>query len=356
MWSLDPLYELGLVNLFESLFADFVLALTFFTALAYAVLNRRFEHQRSAVAISTALGLALAVGLVWWEQDHGWSIRDLGPVAVGFGLLVLAVVMYQALSRAGGKLVGAAFTFGASLLIASLLELPVPLRGVLIQLVALGLIGAGIAALVVRRRRDPPANVSSPETESIHHDLSDLFVDRQMADRITERLKGLRDVSGHISERPGLADQVRDQLRHLLPAEGQLTEHLARFREKMALAQQGQMARINELQSELRHLPPEMRESAGEELAARIRQLRLDRRLDRLDRSVAEAERRLRDLTVQAERALENRRYDVVPDLLDTAARIQQHAKKLLEAIDRTERKLLRAAEEAARAARGPAS
>ena len=64
---------LGIGRLFETLLPDFVLAFTFFTALTYAVLGRRFGHQRPAIAMSAAVGLALASGLVWWEHRNGAS-------------------------------------------------------------------------------------------------------------------------------------------------------------------------------------------------------------------------------------------------------------------------------------------
>jgi len=60
----NPFGQLAIGQLFESLLPDFALAFTFFTALTYAVLGKRFGHQRPAVAMSTAIGLALSIGLV----------------------------------------------------------------------------------------------------------------------------------------------------------------------------------------------------------------------------------------------------------------------------------------------------
>ena len=59
------------IELLDTLLPDFVLAFTFFTALSYTTLGRFFGRQRPAIAMSAALGLALAIGLVWWERDHG---------------------------------------------------------------------------------------------------------------------------------------------------------------------------------------------------------------------------------------------------------------------------------------------
>ena len=97
-----PLY----IALVDTLLPDFVLAFTFFAALSYATLGRFFGRQRPAMAMSVSLGLALATGLVWWEHDHGRSIRSLGPVATGFALLIVAAVLIGAIKRQGG--IGAA--------------------------------------------------------------------------------------------------------------------------------------------------------------------------------------------------------------------------------------------------------
>jgi len=102
----NPFNRLVLGDLMKSLLPDFVLGFAFFTALVYAVLGKRFERQRSAVAASAAMGMALSVGLVWWEQEAGLSIRDLGPVAVGFAVIILAGVMYQAIRQTGGSWAG----------------------------------------------------------------------------------------------------------------------------------------------------------------------------------------------------------------------------------------------------------
>ena len=104
-------------NLFDTLLPDFVLGFAFFTSVIYAVLSRRFGQQRPAVVMSAALGLALAVGLVWWEYVNGFSIKHLGPIAAGFAVIILGGVLYQALRQAGGSLAGAGIARGGCLLV-----------------------------------------------------------------------------------------------------------------------------------------------------------------------------------------------------------------------------------------------
>jgi len=85
--------HLNLYELLESLIPDFVLAFAFFTSLVYAVLAKRFDHQRAAIVMSVSIGFALSIGLVWWEQANDLSIRNLGPIAIGFAILVVPVLL-----------------------------------------------------------------------------------------------------------------------------------------------------------------------------------------------------------------------------------------------------------------------
>jgi hypothetical protein len=104
-------------EIFETVLPDFVAAFTFFTALSYTVLGRRFGQHRAAVAMSASIGMALSVGLAWWEIEKGVSIRDLGPIAAGFAIILLASVMYPAIKQIGGTWAGAGIALGASILV-----------------------------------------------------------------------------------------------------------------------------------------------------------------------------------------------------------------------------------------------
>ena len=60
----DYFQHFGIPDLFEAAFADFVLAFAFFTALFYAMLAKRIEHQRSAIVISGVMGFVLSIGFI----------------------------------------------------------------------------------------------------------------------------------------------------------------------------------------------------------------------------------------------------------------------------------------------------
>ena len=59
------------------------------------------------------LGLALSIGLVWWEKKNNLSLLHLGPIAIALFFLVLAFVLFQALKKAGGLWAGIFLTAAA---------------------------------------------------------------------------------------------------------------------------------------------------------------------------------------------------------------------------------------------------
>ena len=109
-----PIGDGALEILIGTLVVDFLLAAVFFASLAYATLGKRLKHTRAAAAISAVLGIALAIGLVWWEQDHGVSVRDLGPVALVLAIVFLVLAIFAAIRHAAGPLaaVGVAAVLG----------------------------------------------------------------------------------------------------------------------------------------------------------------------------------------------------------------------------------------------------
>lgn len=350
MFSPNPFAGLVLERLFESVFPDFVLAFTFFTALCYAVLGRHFGRARPAAAMSIALGTALAVGLVWWQARAGYSMRDLGPVAVALALLALAVVVYAALQRVGGTGAGALLALAMCLLVGSTLSAPWPITPGAIATggLVVGLIGALTLLAHHGGLKWQRAQAAPLEQVRLRHDLRDLQRDRRVAEHVDTQLRQLRTEADFLITRPDAAGDFMLQLRRLLPEEGWLTQQLARLRETAHHERAGHLARIAELRDVVQRLPPEACATAAQELAARYAQLSLDTRLDRLDRAVAEFERRIRDLTQRAEACLARHDYRPVEGLLEEAARLQAHNARLLRLIERTEQRLLSVARQIA--------
>jgi len=336
------LMDLDLYRLFETALADFIVAFTFFTALCYAVLGKRFGTQRPAAAMSATVGFALSAGLIWWERATGFSIKDLGPIAIGFAVIAVAFVMYQAIRQIGGSWSGAAITLGVSIIIARLLELNIPIDPEIIQVITMVALIVGILALVsyTRGHSGQIQRVHVPLPE-VRHDMTDLYRGRQLSDRLTKSMKKLRRQADNRPQQPAGTPDVLIQLKRMLPAEGYLTERMAQLRAKAHRVRNGHIARLQETRHVFAKLPTSAKKKASGELAAGYGQIvGIDTRLERLDKAVAENELRIRELTRRAQDYAA--RYDNkrLAECLKAAERLQHHNSRLFKVIERTENKL----------------
>jgi len=331
-----------IMEFMETALPDFILAFTFFTSAVFAVLNKHFGQRRPAIGVSAAIGFALATGLIWWEQATGLSIRDLGPIAVGFAIIILAFVMYKAIHQIGGSWAGAAIAFGASIMVAKLLELKIPIDPEVIQAVMLVALIVGILALVnYTHGHSAYSQRRVYEVPIIRHDMSDLYQGRRLSNRLKDQFRKLRHESKDLSEHPEQKSQILLQLKRILPAEGYLTEKMAQLRTKAHQIRNGHIARLEETRQVFTKLPVSAKKKAAAELISRYKQIAgIDTRLERLDGAVAETERRVRDLTKQAEQYATNYNYKKLDQTLNVAEKLQSHNSKLLKSIQHTEQKL----------------
>ena len=136
----------------------------------------------------------------------------------------------------------------------------------------------------------------------------------------------------------------------MLPAEGYLTERMAELRAKAHRIRNGHIARLEETRHVFAKLPTSAKKKAATELAARYNQIiGIDTRLERLDKAVAENERRIKEMTGQAQKYSANYEHQKLCDCLKAAQKLQRHNSKIFKIIDRTEGKLTAIAKNVAR-------
>ncbi|MHC4116698.1 MAG: hypothetical protein ACYSWO_04240 [Planctomycetota bacterium] len=335
-------YDLNLHGLLESLLPDFVLAFAFFTSIVYAVLGRTFEKQRPAIAMSAVIGLALSTGLVWWERANGFSIRDLGPIAVGFAILLLAFVMYQSIRQVGGSWAGAGITVGAAIIIAKLLGLDIPVDWQIIQtIIVVALIFGLLAFMSHRHHLHPRIRFSEPAVPDIKHTMADLYRQRHLSKKLDHGLRDLRKQARTLHEHPEQGPDIANQIKRMLPAQGYLTEKMAELRAKAHGVRNGHIARLEETRHVFAKLPTAAKKKASAELAARYNEMAgMDTRLERLDKTVAENEKWIRQLTEEAQQHSTNYDYQKLVNCLKQAEKLQHRNSKLIKIINRTEGKL----------------
>jgi hypothetical protein len=342
----NPFEDLPIGQFFETLLPDFVLGFAFFTSICYAVLGKRFGQQRPAIAMSATIGFALSVGLVWWEQANEFSIRDLGPIAIGFAIIILAFVMYHAIGKVGGSWAGAGIALGASIIIAKVLELNIPLAREVIQTVMIVALIVGILSFLSHRHHNyPKIQYSRPFVKDIRHDMNDLYRNKHLSNRLTKKMKDIRQRTEKLDEHPEQNRDILLQLRKILPAEGWLTQRMAQLRAKAHRIRNGHIARLKETRHLVATLPTSAKKKVSTELADRYKHIiGIDTRLQRLDRAVAENERRIYQLTREAQKYTAQSNSQKLHDAIKTAEKLQRHNSRLFKIIVRTEGKLTRAA------------
>ena len=331
-----------LEELLESYLPDFILSFSFFTSVVYVALGKRFEQQRPAIAMSAAIGFALSLGLVWWEQANDFSIKNLGPIAVGFAILLLAFVMYQCIRQVGGSWAGAGITIGASIIIAQLLGIPVPIDPQIIQTtIVVALISGLLAFMSHRHYLHPGVGLRGPALPDIKHTMTDLYRQRHLSKGLDHGLRKLRKTANTLYEHPEESSGILRQIKRMLPAQGYLTERMAQLRARAHHIRKGHIARLEETKQAFAKLPTSAKKKAAAELAARYNQMvGVDARLERLDKAVAENEKRIRELTARAQEYTAKHDHQQLYHTLKAAEKLQHHNSKLFKIIQRTEHKL----------------
>ena len=144
-----------------------------------------------------------------------------------------------------------------------------------------------------------------------------------------------------LTEHPEDVGNVMLQIKRILPAEGYLTQRMAQLRAKAHQTRNGHIARLEETRHVFANLPTSAKKKAAAELSARYNQLiGIDTRLERLDRTVAENERRIRQLSRKAQELTGRYDFKGLHDSLKAAEKLQQHNSRLFKIIERTEKKL----------------
>jgi hypothetical protein len=296
--------------------------------------------------MSATIGFALAVGLVWWEQANEFSIRDLGPIAVGFAFIILAYVMYHAIGQVGGSWAGAGIALGASIMIAKVLGLKLPLDSEVVLTVMIVALIVGILSFLSHRHHNyPKLQYSRPFVNDIRHDMTDLYRDKRLSNRLTKKMKNIRHKTETLDEHPEENRDILLQIRKVLPAEGWLTQRMAQLRAKAHRIRNGHVARLKETRNVFSKLPTSVKKRAAAELADRYNQIiGIDTRLIRLDKAVAENERRIYQLTREAQKYTARSDPKKLRDAIRAAEKLQRHNSRLFKIIVRTEDKLTRVA------------
>lgn len=362
----------------DGLLIDFAIAFVFFTALSFAVLHRRFEHKRSAAVMSAALGTALAIGLAAWELRSGLRLADLGPIAAGLGMIMIALVIYHAIKRVGGTWSGGLTALGCTLLIGQVLGVPglqQVVNGVLGPLLAISLIAGGVSLVMMKHSSEFKADVPvqnprawpiqqaprlRPEAQAMQaqaepsaqvveervHAIDDM---KRLSQRFDEHLELAEHNARELPAQPQLAALLRRQLAALLPESQVITQRLADLRAKTQMLRMGHLAKIRRLAPQVPKLPPEAARVASMQLREAYREARLEERIERLDQAAVHAEKQIADVVAKVKQLLDAGRYAQAADVLHNSEKLARQVTRLMKQIEKDEQKVLALAVQATR-------
>ena len=261
---------------------------------------------------------------------------------MGFAILLLAFVMYQCVRHVGGSWAGAGITIGASIIIAQLLGIPVPVDAHIVQTVIVVALIFGLMALMSHRHHlHPRMRFKEPDLPDIKHTMADLYRERHLSKKLDRGLRTLRKKATTLHEHPEEVADIATQIKRMLPAQGYLTEKMAHLRAKAHQIRNGHIARLEETRQAFAKLPTSAKKKASAELAAAYNQMvGIDTRLERLNKAVAENEKRIRELTEKARECTAKYDHRGLVEALKEAEKLQHHNSKLIKTITHTENKL----------------
>ena len=170
---------------------------------------------------------------------------------------------------------------------------------------------------------------------------AELYRDRHVSENLTKGLRDLKRKAKESHERPQDVQDIATQITSMLPAQGQLTQHMAQLRTRAHQIRNGHIARLMETKKAFARSPTAIKKQAAAKLAASYGQLiDMDTRLERLDKAVAETELRIRQLTQTAMQQAKQYNHQGLFHTLKQAEKLQSHNGKLFKVIERTEKPL----------------
>ena len=182
---------------------------------------------------------------------------------------------------------------------------------------------------------------NEPILPDIKHTMADLYRERHLSKKLDRGLRTVRKEAKSLQEHPEEVSDIATQIRRMLPAQGYLTERMAHLRTKAHQIRNGHIARLEETRDIFSKLSTKAKKKASEQLATAYNQMvGIDDRLERLDRSVAENEKRIRELTQKAQEYTAKYDYKKLVEALKDAEKLQHHNSKLIKIIEQTEKKL----------------
>lgn len=336
---------------FDSTLFEFLIIFTFFISLLFVIFKRRFGDRRLAVGLSVTIGLALSIGLTRWMSDKGYTMQNLGPVAIIIIAVFAAAVIYSLIKSSGHGII-------AVLTIIILITAALP-RSYWLgnhQMIFDTILTAWLLILIwlLIRNAAPHITASSvgrsryAEADYADDQIKRMYNYRSISNRISGQLRKLKRPS--IGDKNGQSTDILLQLQRILPEQGFLAGQMASLRKNAHLISNGHIAKIRDIKKLCRGMPAWQKNKVSELLIEHYRkESDIDKRLERLEALVAAAEKQSHDLIGRAQICVQTNNFRQYDHIIRKAQKLQDHITHIIKVIIRTEKKLSETAYKIAR-------
>ena len=160
-------------------------------------------------------------------------------------------------------------------------------------------------------------NYAYRESDYADDQIKQMYNDRSLSKRISGQLRKLRRSSDLLGDKNGQSTDLLLQLQRILPEQGFLVNRMAGLRKNIHWVRNGHIAKIKEIKKLCQKMPALQKQKISRLLIEHYqKQTDLDKRLERLEGLVADAEKKNRDLAKDAQICIRTnnfKKYDHIP-------------------------------------------
>jgi len=301
-------------NEYTSIIDIFVYALLF-VGISQATLGKHFT-TRGGKAVSVALGIALAIGLVMSEKTIGFNLRSFGPIAAGIIIFLVGILIFLGLKKAGIASISAAasaflITYFIILTVISgfaqlITSSPYTSWIQVLVIIAFAIIVYKILQSLFSKKQNSPEETlkknmddKSPENTDLKEQINQLkgekdFIKNEMENKSEVAAKVSKDIIAELSNMKKLMGElctpqsrytVLKTLQFIPPQEQQISNAFLPIKQKVKQLASFDYRHFQQLKNDYRKLPPSDRKLIKAEIKEEWKKLDAENRIVRLENS-----------------------------------------------------------------------
>jgi hypothetical protein len=367
--GLRPLEYLDISKLYDSytVFIDFAIYLMVFVGISQITLGSRFQGK-GGKAITIAIGISLAISLTITERYLGFSLKSLGPIAVGIFLAILSVMIYRLIKQLGGDFA----VSGSIAYIIILLFLTATMPGFFawinnnIPLLGLGLVGGFVLAaynVVTHLFRGKKLSEKLEGKLVQSNDNSKTDIDqlnrsrrfqksnikaitrkaRKEGRHIIDELQEIKRAIEKYGHLPKAREEIKKQIDGIMPEQLELVDYLNRLQSlHRRLLSFDASVYSNEVQTRYRNISGPEKSALKKELEDEYQKIGVERQLLELEEQAKRYQEAMKSALNQTGQNLISGDSGGAKAAIDNAIKLEQETSIILNQLKYLERQILK--------------